>query len=135
MDKNKLIKIIIQRSADGFSAYAPDIKGIYGMGDTPKEAQESILEYINLIKELNEDKNIPTALRGEYSLSYKYDLESFLNYYSKIFTNAALERITGINQKQIQHYSSGHRKPRKEQIKKIELALHKLGQELVALEL
>lgn len=77
MGNKKLIKIIIERSAEGFSAYAPDIKGIYGMGDTPKEAQESILESINLIKELNEDKNIPTALRGEYSLSYKYDLESF----------------------------------------------------------
>ena len=40
MGNKKLIKIIIERSAEGFSAYAPDIKGIYGMGDTPKEAQE-----------------------------------------------------------------------------------------------
>ena len=77
MGNKKLIKIIIQRSADGFSAYAADIKGVYGMGDTPKEAQESILVSINLIKELNEDKNIPTALRGEYSLSYKYDPVSY----------------------------------------------------------
>ena len=49
MGNKKLIKIIIERSAEGFSAYAPDIKGIYGMGDTPKEAQESILESINMI--------------------------------------------------------------------------------------
>jgi hypothetical protein len=46
-----------------------------------------------------------------------------------------LERIAGINQKQIQHYSTGHRKPRLAQRRKIEAALHKLGQELIAVEL
>ena len=55
--------------------------------------------------------------------------------YKGIFTNSALERITGINQKQFQHYASGLKKPRAAQAKKIESALHKLGSELLALEL
>jgi hypothetical protein len=33
------------------------------------------------------------------------------NYYKRIFTNVALERITGINQKQLQHYATGLKKP------------------------
>jgi len=51
------------------------------------------------------------------------------------FTNAALERITGINQKQIQHYASGIKRPRPEQLKKIEVAFKKLGAELASVEL
>ncbi|HQQ96430.1 MAG TPA: hypothetical protein PLX35_04170 [Cyclobacteriaceae bacterium] len=58
-----------------------------------------------------------------------------LNFYRGIFTNATLERITGINQKQIQHYASGHKKPRPAQLRKIETAFRKLRNELLALEL
>jgi len=43
--------------------------------------------------------------------------------------------MTGINQKQLHHYASGLKKPRQEQRKKIETALHKLGEELLAIEL
>ena len=46
-----------------------------------------------------------------------------------------MENSTGINQKQIQHYTTGHRKPRLEQRKKIENALHTLGKELLAVQL
>jgi len=58
-----------------------------------------------------------------------------MNYYNKIFTNVALERITGINQKLLHHYSSGLKKPRAMQRKKIETALHRLGNELLAVRL
>lgn len=64
-----------------------------------------------------------------------FDAESILNYYRGIFTNAALERITGINQRQIQHYASGTKRPRPQQLKKIETALHELGEELISVEL
>ncbi|MNS49485.1 hypothetical protein D3C86_1932360 [compost metagenome] len=63
------------------------------------------------------------------------DIESFFNYYNGIFTKAGLEKITGINQRQLQHYSSGLKKPRSEQKRKIETALHNLGLELMCLEL
>ncbi|MCF8370560.1 MAG: hypothetical protein K9H64_02985 [Bacteroidales bacterium] len=35
-----------------------------------------------------------------------------------ILSNSALERLTGINQKQMQHYASGLRKPREAQRQK-----------------
>jgi len=62
-------------------------------------------------------------------------LESLFTYYKGVFTKSALERITGINQRQLQHYSSGLKKPRLAQKQKIETALHKLGNELIAVEL
>ncbi len=131
----KQIKIVIEKSKDHYSAYAENVEGIYGGGDTPEEARESVVEAIKLLQKYNDPKNIPAILKGKYELVYKFDTESLLNYYKRIFTKSALNRITGINQQQLHHYSTGLKKPRPAQAKKIETALHKLGSELLAVEL
>jgi predicted RNase H-like HicB family nuclease len=131
----KTVKIVIERTKDHYSAYADNVEGIYGGGDTPDEAKKSVLDAIRLLKQNNTLNNIPAVLRGKYRIVYQFDTESLFNYYKGIFTNAAMERITGINQKQIQHYSTGLKKPRETQKKKIEMALHQLGSELLAVEL
>jgi hypothetical protein len=128
----KSVKIIIERSKDGFWAYAEHVEGVSGAGDSVEEAKQSVIESIELQKELG---NWPKSLGEKYTLVFKFDTESLLNYFKGVFTHAAFERITGINQKQLQHYASGHRKPRHVQAKKIEAALHKLGNELLAVEL
>lgn len=133
--KTKKIKIIIERSNNAFSAYAENAPGVYGMGDTVEEAKQSVIEGIRLLKKYNKSENIPAILMGDNEVVFKFDTESFLNFYKKIFTNAALERMTGINQKQLQHYASGLKKPRPAQVKKIESAIHNLGKELLAVEL
>lgn len=130
----KQLKIIIGRSKDHFGAYAENAPGIYGAGDTVEEAKKYVEGAIAFYKE-NKPVNTPAILKGEYEVVYKFDMQSFLNYYKGIFTNAALERITGINQKQLQHYATGLRKPRPLQVKKIETALHKLGAQLISVEL
>lgn len=134
-EKIKKIKVIIERSDDSYSSYAENVRGVYGQGSTVEEAKQSALKGIELLKKYNDPKNIPTILKGEYHIVFKFDAESFLNFYKKIFTNAALERMTGINQKQFQHYASGLKKPRLAQVKKIEAAMHVLGQELISVEL
>jgi len=131
----KTLKIVIERSADMFGAYAENAEGIYGGGDTVEEAKQSILDAIQIIKKEFTPENIPSVLTGEYEIVYQFDVESLLNYYKGIFTNAALEKITGINQRQLQHYSSGLKKPRQPQLKKIEQGLHQLAAELQSLEL
>ncbi|MCT1525646.1 type II toxin-antitoxin system HicB family antitoxin [Sphingobacterium hotanense] len=131
----RTLKIIIERSDDMFSAYAENAEGIYGGGDTVEEAKKSILDAIDIMTEEFTTENIPSILKGNYKVIYHFDAESFLNYYKGIFTNAALEKITGINQRQLQHYSSGLKKPRQLQLKKIEEGLHRLAAELQAVEL
>ncbi len=133
--KIKKLKIIIERSKDSYCSYAENARGVWGQGDSVDEAKQSVLETIGLLKKYNKDKNIPSILKGEYEIVYKFDAESFLSFYKKIFTNAALERMTGINQKQFHHYASGLKKPRLAQVKKIENAMHVLGKELMAIEL
>ena len=125
----KNVQIVIERSKDAFWAYAPKLEGVSGVGDTVEQAKQSALESIELQKELG---NIPNV---KYTTIFKFDTESLLNYYKGIFTNSAFEKLTGINQKQIQHYATGLKKPRPAQAKRIETALHKLGSELMAVEL
>lgn len=55
--------------------------------------------------------------------------------YAGIITPAALERLSGIHQKQLWNYMHGRSKPRKNQVQKIEKALHTLGLELMSIAL
>jgi hypothetical protein len=58
------------------------------------------------------------------------DLETFLNNYSGILSKSGLEKITGINQKQLWHYSSGNRRPKPETIRKIQQSIHGFADDL-----
>ena len=131
----KQIRVVIEKTKDHFDAYAENVEGVYGGGNTAEEAKHSIVEAIELIKKYNSSAKVPSILKGEFKLVFRFDTESFLNYYKGIFSNSALERLTGINQRQLQHYASGLKKPREAQLRKIESALHKLGGELLAVEL
>ena len=58
------------------------------------------------------------------------DLKTFLNMYSGIFSKAGLERLTGINQKQLWHYAKGNVKPRKKQVERIQDSIHRLAADM-----
>ncbi|MCL2098380.1 MAG: hypothetical protein FWH23_06445 [Bacteroidales bacterium] len=131
----KTIIITVGASSDYFGAYAENCEGIYGAGETAEAAKADALKGLELFVNSRDKKDLPKILQGEYCITFKYDTQSFLNYYNNIFTNVALERLTGINQKLLHHYSSGLKKPREAQRKKIETALHNLGKELLTLEL
>jgi hypothetical protein len=130
----KKIRIIIEKNDDGFWAYAEGDVSITGGGESVEACKQDVLDCIDTLKDLDE-LNIPNYLKEDYELIFKFDTQSIFNYYKGIFTNSAFEKITGINQKQIQHYTTGHRKPKDITSKKIETALHKLGRELLAVEL
>ncbi|SDE69612.1 type II toxin-antitoxin system HicB family antitoxin [Riemerella columbipharyngis] len=129
----KVIKIIIEKDQNGsFWATAENIDGIYAVGDTVEEVKESVLDALETLKMTS---NPPKELNSKYKIAYKFDTESLLQYYKKILSAPAFEKITGINQKQIHHYASGLKKPRETQKKKIENALHEFGKELLSVEL
>jgi predicted RNase H-like HicB family nuclease len=127
-----VLQIVIEKSSDHYSAYAENVTGVYGAGNSPEEAKKNILEAITLIVKSDD---CPKELQKAYTLHFQYDTQSFLTYYSTVFSMPALERLTGINQKQLHHYCSGLKKPRADKKRKIQKALHQLGAELQALEL
>lgn len=102
--------------------------------DEVKEQMKEAVEFH--LEGMKEDGDeIPAEFLGDYELVFHFDAESLLQHYKGIFTNSALERLTGINQRQLQHYAAGISKPRPAQAKKIQEALHNLGRELLVVEL
>ena len=128
---------VIERAEHNYSAYVEEVNGVGGIGDTLDEVKKSLEEGLIVLKEACIDFGdpVPEALQEEYRIVFRMDTKSFLQMYCKIFTKSALERLTGINQKQLWHYAKGLSTPRPAQVKKIEKALHQLGEELVSLEL
>ncbi|MDH6355466.1 putative RNase H-like HicB family nuclease [Dysgonomonas sp. PH5-45] len=98
-----------------------------------KEMKSAVEFHLECMRE--DGEHIPESLSGDYQLVYKFDPQSLLTHYNGIFTKAALEKLTGINQRQLQRYASGESKPRREQSEKIAKALHSLGEELCIVDL
>lgn len=131
----EIIKIVVEKTKNHYSAYAENVEGIYAAGNNLDEIRESVETSIRLLIENNSDDNIPGILKGNYTIHYKYDTASLLSNYKGIISYSGIERIAKINQRQIEQYASGAKKPRPAQREKIQKALHKLGQELIAVEL
>ncbi len=122
----------IGRTKNNFAACVEGLDGFVCTADSFEELKKEVVLGIEFhINGLLEDGDVvPEVFKLDYVLVYKWDVDSLLDYYKGIFTKAALERLTGINQAQLGHYAAGRSKPRKQQIMKIEKALHKLGEEL-----
>lgn len=126
----------IYYTGNNYCAHAPILLGCVSTASTLSEMKKNIKEAIEFHVEssLKDGDTIPEVFKGDYELEFKLTTEALLNAYSDIFTKAALSRITGINQRQLWHYASGMRKPRPAQCKRIEDGLHRLGTELLNIE-
>jgi predicted RNase H-like HicB family nuclease len=123
----KLI-VTIAKGNETYGAWIDCIPGVYGQGDTVEEAKNELEAGMKLYIKYNTE--IPDILQKEFEFEYRFDVASFLDYYSKIFSKTALEHLTGINQKQLFHYASGHRRPSEKTVKKIDTAFRRFSNEL-----
>ncbi|MBQ1674160.1 MAG: type II toxin-antitoxin system HicB family antitoxin [Bacteroidales bacterium] len=127
------ITALIERGEDGKYSIFIENKdfpyGIIGTGATVQTAMEDFEEGLQEMKEYVESTG---SSFPEISISFKYDIPSFLQEYAYAFSLAGLERITGVNQKQLGHYISGYRKPSPRTAKKIESKIHAFARELTA---
>ena len=73
----------------------------------------------------------PAFLDGDYTVSYQVDVLSLFKYYvgEGIFSLAGLEKMTGINQKQLWSYLNGT-KPRKAQVIRMEKGFQAIWKDL-----
>ena len=127
------VNAIIERAGDGtYSIYsdAEDLDYLVtGTGKTVDEAKR-------IFEGGYEDMRRYYAKEGkpftEVEMVYKYDMASFLAYYSKVISLAGLSRLTGINQQQLSHYVTGRRNPTPKTIAKVEDAIHLFAQDLAS---
>ncbi len=132
----KTVEVIVEHAGNNLSAY---IEGapVITVGNDVKEIEKHMKEAVELYLESCKEMNIAPVeiLQGEFTLKFKIDAATFINYYSSIFTKAALSRITGINERQLWHYAAGVHKPRKQQLEKIQKGINALTEELSAINL
>lgn len=132
----KTVEVIVEHAGNNLSAY---IEGapVMTVGNDVKEIEKNMKEAVGLYLDSCKEMNIAPVdvLQGEFTLKFKIDAATFINYYSSIFTKAALSRITGINERQLWHYAAGVHKPRKQQLEKIQKGINALTEELAAINL
>lgn len=130
------VEVIVEYAGSNLSAYVKDAP-VITTGKDLKEIEKNIREAIDLYLEACKECNVSpgNAFQGEYVLSFKVDATTFINYYSGIFTKAALSRITGINERQLWHYAAGVHKPRRIQLEKIQHGVEVLARELQSISL
>ena len=126
--KDRQLTAIIEQTEDNFAAYIEGLDGIVATGKTLGEVKARLLEAIDFFIETCESEgyDIPEELEGNFRINFQTDVRSLLNIYSGIFSKSGLERLTGINQKQLWHYANGKSVPRRAQVLRIENALHEL---------
>ncbi len=127
------VTAILERGQDGrYSVYIEQKKypyGIIGTGASVKEAKEDFWEGYREMKDYVESTGDRFV---EAEITFKYDIPSFLQDFAFAFSLAGLERITGVNQKQLGHYISGYRKPSGKTVRKIEDGIHAFSSQLAA---
>ena len=128
----KTVEVIVEHAGKNLSAYIEPAP-IITVGNSMAEVEFNMREAIDLY--LEDNPNPVDILSGEFELNFKIDAATFINYYSNIFTKAALSRITGINERQLWHYAAGVHKPRKQQIEKIQQGIRALTKELSSISL
>lgn len=129
------IIIVIEKSKDFYDAYSENCDGIYAAGNSIDEVKNDVAEAINLIKKNLPEEQWPRQIKGEYEIEYKLDVQSFLEYYKDIISLSGLEKITGINQKQLSNYLNHRSVPRRKQVERISEGLHKFASELLSITL
>ncbi|MDR2087148.1 MAG: type II toxin-antitoxin system HicB family antitoxin [Dysgonamonadaceae bacterium] len=128
---------LIERGKDGtFGIFTPDINStIIGEGNTVEEAKADFENSVNEILQFyrEDGKELPDELK-DIQFVYKYDVASVFDYYHWINVSG-FSKAAGINPSLMRQYRMGKTYISENQKRKIETALHRLGNELAAIKL
>lgn len=120
MAVKKKIIVIIEKTKDGFSAYAKDYP-VFTTGSSMNKLFQNIKEAFILY--FDDEKFSDTQL------SYEIDFSHFFKYYKVLNSKAFAGRI-GMNPTLLSQYIRGHKKPSKSQSRRILYGINNIGQEL-----
>jgi predicted RNase H-like HicB family nuclease len=124
---NKKIKMIVEKTDTGFSAFSKDYP-IYTTGRTIPELIDNALEAANLLFEEDD-----TRIEQE-NLKFEIDFKQFFQYY-KVINAKFLANKIGMNPTLLSQYVQGRKKPSDAQTEKILLGIHQIGKELSEINL
>lgn len=128
----KKVTIVMEKASDGgYCCYMEDEMprfGLSGCGDTAAEAKRDLEAAYEEIKKLEaeEGREVP-----ELEFEWKYDMQSFFNYFSFLNVTKVAERA-GINASQMRQYVSGLANASQKQYEKLSEAVSSLAKEMAA---
>jgi predicted RNase H-like HicB family nuclease len=123
----KKIKMIVEKTDTGFSAFSEDYP-IYTTGRTIPELIDNAFEAANLFFE---EENIRIT---QENFKFEIDFKQFFQYY-KVINAKFLAAKIGMNPTLLSQYVQGRKKPSDAQTEKILLGIHQIGQELSEINL
>jgi len=129
----KTVKVYIEKSEYGYSAYMDDTVLDYSCIGEGKTVEETIKDFNAAYGEMKNHYAKECKAFEEVSFEFYYDAASFLQEYAPSFSLAGLERITGVSQTTLGHYLHGRRKPSRKTIQKIEAGVNNFAKQLAAL--
>ncbi len=124
------VTVIIEKAKDGYySCYVEDDLpgfGLSGFGESAEAAKEDMMKTYQEMKEIQseEGKVVP-----ELEFTYKYDMQSFFDYFSFLNVSKVAE-LAGINPSLMRQYTSGVANAGQKQYDKIRVAIGKISKEL-----
>lgn len=124
---NKKIKMIVEKTDTGFSAFSEDYP-IYTTGRAIPELINNALEAATLCFE---EESIRIT---KENLKFEIDFKQFFQYY-KVINAKFLANKIGMNPTLLSQYVQGRKKPSDAQTEKILLGIHQIGQELSEINL
>ncbi len=125
------VDVIIERGSDGtYSAYMDTNKVSFGLIGDGSSVKETMDDFSNSYQEMKSYYKEQGKDFVELDFVFKYDVSSFLQYYSGILSLAGLEKVTGVNKGQLSHYVTGRRRPSPKTVEIIEKKLHVFAKEL-----
>ena len=122
----KKIKIIVEKTKTGFSAYSEEYP-IFTTGRTIPELINNALE----ATQLNFEEEF--EIKHE-NLKFEIDFAQFFQYYKVLNAKFLAEKI-GMNPTLLSQYVQGRKKPSENQTEKILSGIHQIGQELSEMNL
>lgn len=128
------ILAIIEKGTDGlYSIYSDDMllnHGFGGYGSSVEEAKADFMESITEAKEMiaEEGKALPVGAES-IDVTFKYDLQSFFNYFDWINVSQFAKKA-GINESKMRQYKTGLAFAGESTTKKILDTIKNIGAEL-----
>jgi len=126
------VNIVVEKTNTGYSAYMPDVPGVVSIGDTFNELRKNIQEAITLYIETSQEygNTIPEVLSTEYQLSFRFEIQTLMEWLSKVMSQKGLSDIADMNESLVSQYANGIKKPGPKQLKRMENALHRFADDL-----
>jgi predicted RNase H-like HicB family nuclease len=117
---------------NNYGAYSEEVLGCVATHKTLEGVKQAYIEALEFhLEGMQKDGDeIPAILKRKYKLDFVLNVRALLHYFEGVLTRSALSRVTGINERQLGHYITGHRKPRPEQRNKIVEGIHRIGNEI-----